>query len=79
MFVQVSRFMISLHALLFLLMLELLPMTFNNKLPHDNIIENTQVSIFKTKESKERWKEMQIAKKKRKIKQEQSNIKLQEM
>jgi len=35
-------------------MLELLPMTFNNKLPNDNIKKNTQVSIFKTKESKER-------------------------
>jgi len=59
------HFMHSLRTkLLFLLMLELLPTTFNNKLSHDNIIENTQVSIFKTKESKERWKEMQIAKKK---------------
>jgi len=45
-------------------MLELHLTSFNNKLYHGNMIENTQVNIFKRKEIKERWKEMQIEKEK---------------
>ena len=50
-----DHFMRSLRTkLLFLLMLELHLTSFNNKLYHGNMIENTQVNIFKRKEIKER-------------------------
>jgi hypothetical protein len=50
--------------LLFIFMLELHPTSFNNKFSHENIIENTQMSIQKKKKEKKDEKKCKLQKKK---------------